>query len=127
MTEVTLLLRQVHPTFIQGGRVTSQAFRPTAKDSNCLSAYDGDMIDPEPAWKHYTEELGHASTGVLAVSVEECTTLDLQVRSDPAPFVEHALIDFGDRAGAKAEKTAKHLRAKATSRNWLFQAGSETE
>jgi hypothetical protein len=125
MTEATLLLRQVHPTFVQGGRVTSQAFRPTAKDDNRLSAYDGDMISPEPAWKHYTEEWGNASAGVLAVSMEECTALDLQVRSDPAPFAEHAVIDFGHRAGTAVEKAAKYLRSRAVTRDWLFRVSSD--
>jgi hypothetical protein len=44
MTEATLLLRQVHPSFIQHGRVTSQVFRPTLKDKRLLSVYDGDLI-----------------------------------------------------------------------------------
>ena len=42
MTPDTLLLRQIHPGFIQGGRVTSQAFRPTPKDEFLLSVDNGD-------------------------------------------------------------------------------------
>jgi hypothetical protein len=57
MQSDTLLLRQIHPGFIQNGRVTSQAFRPTPKDKKKLSVYDGDKIDPEAAYRHYTEEL----------------------------------------------------------------------
>jgi hypothetical protein len=37
MTPETLLLRQIHPSFVQAGRVTSQAFRPTPKDGSLLS------------------------------------------------------------------------------------------
>ena len=47
MTGTTLLLRQIHPSFVQDGRVTSQAFRPTPKDESLLSVYDGDQITPE--------------------------------------------------------------------------------
>jgi len=50
MKETTLLLRQINPAFVQLGRVTSQAFRPTPKDHDLLSAYNGDLIEPEPAW-----------------------------------------------------------------------------
>ena len=38
----TLFLRQIHPTFVQNGRPTSQAFRPTPKDENQLSVYNGE-------------------------------------------------------------------------------------
>ena len=44
MTPDTLLLRQIHPSFIQYGRVTSRAFRPTAKDEFLLSVDDGDRV-----------------------------------------------------------------------------------
>ena len=70
-------MRQIHPSFIQEGRVTSQAFRPTPKDEDKLSTYDGDQIDARSAWKHYTETLGHDSDGALGVSVSECEELEL--------------------------------------------------
>ena len=44
MTSETLLLRQIHPSFVQKGRVTSQAFRPTPKDEHLLSVDNGDKI-----------------------------------------------------------------------------------
>jgi hypothetical protein len=71
VTDETLLLRQIHPVFIQNDRVTSQAFRPTPKDHGQLSVYDGDMISAEESWKHHTG-LGLESEGVLAVTVREC-------------------------------------------------------
>ena len=57
----TLLLRQVHPSFVQaenvsaqvfytlmqGLAVTSQVFKPTPKDENQLSVYNGDKFTPE--------------------------------------------------------------------------------
>ena len=53
MNSQTLLLRQIHPSFIQQGRVTSQAFRPTPKDEMKLSVYDGDQMTPEEAFEHF--------------------------------------------------------------------------
>ena len=42
MTEgLRLLHRQVHPSWIQEGRITSQAFSPTPKDLGLLSVYLG--------------------------------------------------------------------------------------
>lgn len=94
MTEETLLHRQVHPSFVKQGRVTSQAFRPTRKDDSRLSAYDGDQITPEAAWRHYTQELTEASVGVVSVAVRECCERQLRVDADPTEFAEHVVICF---------------------------------
>ena len=72
MNSETLLLRQVHPSFVQNGRITTQAFTPTLRDQNRLSVYDGDLIEAEPAWIHYTSILDLQSIGVVAVTVAEC-------------------------------------------------------
>ena len=94
MTESTELLRQVNPKFLHQGRPSSQVFKPTAKDDKKLSVYDGDLIAAEAAWQHFTNELGHSSVGVLAVTVGECHSQELDVRPDPTPFPEHAIISF---------------------------------
>lgn len=122
MNPETMLIRQIHPSFIQDGRVTSQAFRPTPKDGNKLSTYDGDQIDAESAWTHYTRTLKFQSDGALGVTVQECTDQDLPVVSDPAPFREHVLIDFSKHARKQIEKRAKKLRTCAVDRDWLYQA-----
>jgi hypothetical protein len=121
MTAQTLLLRQIHPGWLQNNRVTSQAFRPTSKDNGLLSAYDGDLITPEAAWRHFTTEPGRLSSGVYAVSVAECSTLGLPARSDPTAFAEHAVIDFTGVGSSAADKKAKALRNQAEARGWLFQ------
>jgi len=51
------VLRQIHPGFVQDGRPSSQAFRPTPKDEQKLSVYDGDQITPANAFEHYTQAL----------------------------------------------------------------------
>jgi len=120
MTDATLMLRQIHPSFIKQGQITSQAFRPTIKDDKKLSVYDNDMITAEKAYEHYTKKLLKSSAGVMAVSVKECNELSLPVVSDSASFPEHAFIDFSDYSYPQSEKLAKKLRQKAVERYWLY-------
>lgn len=61
MNQDTLLLRQIHPSFVQASNVsaqvfsvTSQAFKPTPKDEYMLSVYNGDKFQPDVAYEHYT-------------------------------------------------------------------------
>lgn len=94
MNDATLLLRQIHPAFVQDGRVSSQAFRPTPKDAHRLSAYDGDRIESQAAFFHYTVTLGLLSVGVMAVTQSECAGLELPVYPDSVPFPEQVLSIF---------------------------------
>lgn len=121
MNSQTKLLRQVNPSFIQNGQVTSQVFRPTPKDGEKLSVYDGDLIEPKAAFDHFMLNPNCKSVGVLAVTVEECGAEGLPVESDPEAFAEHALIDFSGKTKKKIEKAAKLLRSKAVERDWLYK------
>jgi len=121
MTPNTLLLRQIHPSFVQNGRVTSQAFRPTPKDQFHLSVDNGDRISPEAAWRNFTSSGTCTSDGVQAVSNAECTEQQLSVTEDGQPHPAHCSIDFSafDQEGIK--RKAKLLRAHAARRGWLFR------
>ncbi len=55
MQPATLLLRQVHPTWLKDGQVLSLAFRPFPKDAGLLSVYDGDLITAEASHTHLRE------------------------------------------------------------------------
>lgn len=121
MTDDTLLLRQVHPGFIQQNRPSSQVFRPTPKDENRLSVYDGDMIAAEPSWRHYTDVLGRKSVGVLAITVRECSDQELTAAPSPDVFEQHVHVDFGVCTANQAEKKGKKLLASAMARGWLYQ------
>ena len=116
----TLLFRQVNPHWIRQGRVTSQAFRPTAKDQGRLSVYDGDQLTAHQAYVHYTSSLGLPSAGVLAVNVKECGQQGLPVTPDPDPFPEHVVIDFSSCSNTETRTKAKHLRCAAVGRGWQF-------
>lgn len=120
MNAGTLLHRQVHPSWVQEGRVSSQAFKPTSKDEKCLSVYDGDQIDAEAAWQHYVNDLGFRSIGVLAVTVGECEVVELTVAPDPDTFPEHVCIDFRGLTNRQIENKARILNSKARSRGWQF-------
>jgi hypothetical protein len=123
MTTETLLLRQVNPTWVQQGRITSQLFRPTPKDLNRPSVYDGDLIDAPSSHQHFTRVLGFESAGVVAVTVQECNDESLSAHPDPLPdFAEHAFIDFGTcQSRGEMKLKAEKLRDKAVSRDWQFQ------
>lgn len=121
MNPATLLYRQVHPSWIREGRVASLVFQPTPKDNGRLSVYDGDGITPGDAWRHYTGTLGLLSDGVVAVTLAECTNLQLSVVADPLPgFPEHTLIDFTGLPGSQVRRVAQRLRSAAGARGWLF-------
>lgn len=117
----TLLHRQVHPSWVQGDGVTSQAFKPTNKDIKQLSVYDGGQITAENAWGHYTQSLGKLSVGVVSVSIQECKEQELTVKSDPERFPEHMLIDYSIHTNSGIKRIARDLRRIAMERGWQYQ------
>lgn len=122
MKKDTLLYRQVNPSFIQNGEPSSQVFSPTPKDEKKLSVYDGELISAENSWKHFTNTLGLASKGTLAVTVIECEDEDLTVLPDPENFKEHTLIDFTQCSKNQIKSKAKKLKQKAMARDWCYKA-----
>lgn len=125
MDSDTLLLRQIHPSFVQNGRPTSQAFRPTPKDEKKLSVYDSKKIQPKASWEHYTGTLGFSSVGVMAITNAECAEQTLPVTADGTPFPEHCFIDFSSLAKNGIERAAKILAQCAIQRGWLYQDGQQ--
>ncbi|MBK1695409.1 hypothetical protein CKO09_11770 [Chromatium weissei] len=121
----TLLLRQIHPNFIQAGRVTSQAFRPSPKDEHLLSVDNGDQISPDVAHQRFISNPVCSSIGVMAVSCAECDTQNLPVIDDGVPYPEHCSIDFSKCEKREIERKAKHLSRQAQVRGWLFQVMSQ--
>lgn len=107
MTPETLLLRQIHPSFVQGGRVTSQAFRPTPKDDNLLSVYDADQISASESLQHFLAQPDCKSCGVMAISNGECAHEELVVIPDGVPFDSHVSVDFSAHPKGEIEKKSK--------------------
>jgi hypothetical protein len=122
MTKDTLLYRQVNPNWMQNGEPSSQTFSPTPKDEKKLSVYDGNQINAEDSWKHFTNTLGLSSIGTLSIAVEECTSESLPTIPDPQTFQEHALVDFSAFSPNKIKSKAKKLKQKALDRGWQYKA-----
>ena len=123
----TLLHRQVNPSFIQSGRVTSQVFRPTPKDEYMLSVSDGDQITAEQAYLRFVQIPRCYSGGVLSVSAEECYLQEVSPVSAPIEEKEgqreqldHCLIDFRNKSGNQIERIATQLRNYAIGRGWSY-------
>lgn len=128
MTGTTLLFRQIHPSFVQNGFPTSQAFRPTPKDNSALSVYDGDQITAVRSFIHYTTIWSLASVGVMTLSVDECSGESLPARPDPLDDCpEHAVLDFTGYTDKECYNKSKKLQAKARARGWLHQAPRTVE
>jgi len=122
MTPETLLLRQVHPNFMDGAVVTSQAFMPFPRDDGKLSVYDGDQIGAADAHKHYTQTLGNQSRGVWAVTKSEADDEGVEGAPDPLPgFPAHAKIDFGSMSEKACRKIAKRLKVFANVRGCQYE------
>lgn len=121
MESETLLLRQIHPSFVQNGRPTSQAFRPTPKDELLLSVEDGSRIQPPASWERFTASPDRRSAGVMAITVAECSAEELEVIEDGVPFPEHCSVDFSNLTISSVGKKAKILTRQAVNRDWLFR------
>jgi hypothetical protein len=116
-----VLFRQIHPSFCNNGKVSSQAFTPFPKDENLLSMYDGSMVSAEKSFEHYTESLKYQSVGVYGVMCHEVTSVNLSCRSDPLDnFPEHAIIDFTGQTNKEIRKLAKRLRDYAATRGCIY-------
>lgn len=122
MKDDVVLLRQIHPTFVQAGRVTSQAFRPTPKDENLLSVDDGSLVSPEASFTRFNSTPNCESVGVKAVTKGECSSVELSVIQDGSPYPEHCSIDFTGLGRKPTERKAKQLRNYASQRGWLHRA-----
>lgn len=121
MTEATVLFRQIHQNFINENNPTSQAFMPFPKDKGFLSVYDGDMIHPKDAYRHFTQTLGFSSHSVWGVTKSEAESELLPCLSDPQPgFDAHSVIDFTGCPEKEYRKKAKRLLTFALTRKCLY-------
>jgi hypothetical protein len=122
---MSLLHRQVHPNFIQAGRVTSMAFRPSKKDQGRLSVDDGTKVTAEQSFNAFVTH-GFPSAGVWSVSNQECQALNLPIVPDPIPDTQehpnpaHMLIDFSGLSTSKTSSCAQILARHADERGCQY-------
>lgn len=121
MNPDTTLLRQIHPGFLQNGRVTSQVFRPTPKDENMLSVDNGNQVSAEDSFNRFIATPNCTSMGVQAVTKLDCDEHELPVEQDGQPYPEHCFIDYRTFSKNQIERKAKLLRVKAEERGWLYR------
>lgn len=129
MNQHTLLLRQVHPSFVQADKIssqvfsiTSQVFKPTPKDENRLSVYNGDKFTAEESYTHFINiDANNKSDGVVGVTPDECDSENLNCSENNDPFDGHSIIDFTSLTSGQIEKKAKKLKAYALKRGWLYR------
>lgn len=118
-----LLYRQVHPSFMQDERPSSQAFKPTPKDEKQLSVARGALTDPVDAYDLHVQDKELASAGTWAVTVGEAQVESLPSFPDPltAPVADpaHALIDFTACSNSQMNAKGSRLAAKARERGRL--------
>jgi hypothetical protein len=121
------LWRQVNPSWVHDGRVSSQLFRPTPKDTGEVSVTRSSKVTPEEAHRHHTEVLGYSSAGVYCVEVGEVNEVGLRVVDDshvddgeirpPA----HAYVDYKSIETKKLQqRRASVLRDKAENHGWQY-------
>ena len=131
--ENEIMLRQVHPKFIENDRVTSQAFRPTQKDDKKLSVSRDSLTNAKDSFDLYTAKRELSSVGVWGVTIAEIKeNSDLSVKSDPLtdPVIDkaHALVDFSKlESDAKIRKAADKLVSKARNRGVLYKPEQKIE
>jgi hypothetical protein len=128
-----LLHRQVNPGFFQDeDQPTSQVFRPTRKDEGRLSVSAGSRASAEESLRRYNERGCGSSCGVLSVTVEECSSLELAARYDPlgeddpaGPDDAHAVVDFNGLDKSQHKKKGKALLLIAMNRGWTYRPDAE--
>jgi hypothetical protein len=114
------LFRQVHPSWVDNGIPSSQAFVPTRKDEGQLSIARGSMTRADAAYKHYTTVQRRESAGTWGITVGEAraaglNSLDLPVDDVPA----HGFVDFRGLRRREAERKGKLLVVRARERGRL--------
>lgn len=123
MNKETVLYRQVNPDWVKGDGVTSQVFRPSPKDENKVSTYNGEKFSPEEAYNHYVRN--YKSDGVLGIKICECEDEELSCDEDNHQFDGHVSIDYSGFSRGEIERKAKKLRDKAWGRSWRFRKTPE--
>lgn len=111
------LFRQVHPSWIQAGRPTSQAFKPTPKDQGMLSVSRGSKTTASAAFELHTRANGMLSIGVWGFRVVDCADIALNVYEDPVlapvPDPAHSVVDFSPYGEKDSRAKAQLLKARA--------------
>ena len=121
-----VLFRQIHPSFMDGDRPSSQPFSPTAKDEGKLSVDRSSKTTAESSYWLYTRN-GYESAAVYGLTVGEFSEQDVPCFDDPLPGDEHTLPnpahaygDYNGHSASRRKNLAKRLKRKALDRGKLY-------
>ncbi len=110
-----ILYRIIHPSCIQDGAVSSQAFSATAERP--LSVFDGGMISAKDAMERFIAD-GHQACGVLGITAGEAKAVGLEILEDRVPYGEHISLVFPECSRKEAKEISRRLRDMAEKRGW---------
>lgn len=117
-----LLWRNAHPDFVDGDRLSSQAFRLSTDDEGKLSVARETLVTAEDHYKEYVGDFGLLSAGVWAVSTDEVWTEFVEVVDDgdvddghDRPL-GHAYLDLRNHTTRQARSLGGRLRTFAQER-----------
>ena len=118
-----LLFRQIHPSFMQNGSPTSQAFMPIPKDKGGMSVDRSSVYSASKSFHEYTVVNGFQSVAVFGLTVAEFAVEAIPCYSDPVPATNgfaanpaHCIADFSGLHGSAQKNVAKRLKIVAVAR-----------
>lgn len=120
-----LLLRQVHPRYVDGNEITEQAFYPGSQSRHCSCSRET-VQTGEGAYNHHTNALNLKSAGTCAVSVREVEAAGSRAIDDSAiqthlpPTPGHTYIDFDGLNKTERSFLRDDLADAATTRGFVF-------
>lgn len=121
-----LLLRQVHPRYVDGQEITEQAFHPGSSSLQCSCSRES-LQTPQGAYDHHTGKLNLQSAGTCAVSVSEVVAAGSRAVDDSAiqtyvpPTPGHTYIDFDGLTKSERSFLRDDLADAATTRGFIYK------
>ncbi len=115
-----LLYRNARTPLVVDGHVSSTVFEPSRTDNKLLSVDRSSKSRPKIAFELFLSRAGSTSSGILAVTAEECQSegvpaLENELADNPA----HTVCDFRSHNNSQTKKRAAKLRDLAMTRGWL--------
>ncbi|WP_322759162.1 hypothetical protein [Frankia sp. Cr2] len=117
------LWRQVNPSWVSNGRVTSQVFKPTPKDHGRLSLSRASKVGARQSHERHLAR-GLASVGVLSVTVGQAQDVKVTAWDDPVDEdipEDHAHLDCTGLSRREQKAVADVLIAHARDHGWDYR------
>lgn len=121
-----LLWRQVHPQWVDGGVISSQAFKPNSGDGGQMSVSRESKQTAQGAFEFHTRDARLQSAGTWAVTLGEVHSQNYRAVDDSDSLLGatlspgHAYIDTRIHGSSKQRKAAGALSRLATARGRIY-------